>query len=102
MLNQKLFLSCQFSVNGFKKSPHIAVMLMITSEHLDWHGSVEEYIDAKRNLVRGQSEKDFAILNRDYPATNESDIHTSGKIFTTSRERTRRRKDVLLEMEKFG
>jgi UDP-N-acetylmuramoylalanine--D-glutamate ligase len=77
-----------FQLMDLKKSPHIAVMLMITSEHLDWHGSVEEYIDAKRNLVRGQSEKDFAILNRDYPATNESDIHTSGKIFTTSRERT--------------
>ena len=41
----------------------------------------------KRNLLRGQNENDFAILNRDYPATNESDIHTNGKIFTTSRER---------------
>ena len=70
-----------------KKSPHIAVMLMITSEHLDWHSSIDEYIDAKRNLVRGQNEKDFVILNRDYPATNESDIQTKGKAFHISRER---------------
>jgi UDP-N-acetylmuramoylalanine--D-glutamate ligase len=76
-----------FQLMDLKKSPHIAVMLMITSEHLDWHSSVEEYIDAKRNLLKGQREIDFAILNRDYPATNESDIQTSGKIFTTSRER---------------
>lgn len=75
-----------FQLMDLKKSPHIAVMLMITSEHLDWHGSIEEYIDAKRNILRRQTKKDFAILNRDYPATNESDIHTGGKIFRVSRE----------------
>jgi UDP-N-acetylmuramoylalanine--D-glutamate ligase len=76
-----------FQLIDLKKSPHIAVMLMITSEHLNWHSSIEEYIDAKRNILKGQTEKDFAILNRDYPATNESDIHTSGKVFHVSRER---------------
>lgn len=60
---------------------------MVTSEHLDYHGSVEEYIDAKRILVRFQTDKDFAILNRDYPATNESDIFTKGKVIHVSRER---------------
>jgi len=76
-----------FQLIDLKKSPHIAVMLMVTSEHLDYHGSVEEYIDAKRNILRGQTEKDFAILNRDYPATNESDILTKGKVIHVSRER---------------
>jgi UDP-N-acetylmuramoylalanine--D-glutamate ligase len=76
-----------FQLIDLKKSPHIAVMLMITSEHLNWHSSVEEYIDAKRNIVKHQTEKDFAILNRDYPATNESDIYTNGKVYHVSRER---------------
>jgi UDP-N-acetylmuramoylalanine--D-glutamate ligase len=76
-----------FQLMDLDKSPHIAVMLMVTSEHLDWHKSIEEYIDAKRNILRFQTEKDFAVLNRDYPATNESDIYTNGKIFTVSRER---------------
>jgi UDP-N-acetylmuramoylalanine--D-glutamate ligase len=76
-----------FQLMDLKKSPHIAVMLMITSEHLDYHGTIEEYIDAKRNLVKHQTPKDFAILNRDYPVTNESDIHTLGKVFHVSRER---------------
>jgi len=75
-----------FQLLDLQKSPHIAVMLMITSEHLDYHSSIEEYINAKRNLVKHQSEKDFAILNRDYPVTNESDILTSGKVFQVSRE----------------
>jgi UDP-N-acetylmuramoylalanine--D-glutamate ligase len=76
-----------FQLMDLKKSPHIAVLLMITSEHLNWHSSIEEYIDAKRNIVRHQTEKDFAIINRDYPATNESDILTNGKIYHVSRER---------------
>jgi UDP-N-acetylmuramoylalanine--D-glutamate ligase len=76
-----------FQLMDLKKSPHIVVMLMITSEHLNWHSSIEEYIDAKRNIVRHQGEKDFAILNRDYPVTNESDIQTSGKVYHVSRER---------------
>jgi len=76
-----------FQLLDLQKSPHIAVMLMVTSEHLDWHGSVEEYTDAKRNLVRFQTDKDFAILNRDYPVTNESDIFTKGKVVHVSRER---------------
>jgi UDP-N-acetylmuramoylalanine--D-glutamate ligase len=76
-----------FQLLDLEKSPHIAVMLMITQEHLDYHDSVGEYIDAKRNLVRHQGEKDFAIVNRDYPASNESDILTSGKFFHVSRER---------------
>ena len=33
------------------------------------------------------NEKDFAILNRDYIASNESDIHTNAKVFYVSTER---------------
>ncbi len=76
-----------FQLMDLNKSPHIAVMLMVTSEHLDWHGSTEEYITAKRNILKHQTPQDFTILNRDYPASNESDIYTQGKVFTISRER---------------
>lgn len=76
-----------FQLQDLHKSPHIAVLLMITSEHLDYHKSVEEYIDAKRQILKHQNENDIAILNRDYPATNESDIHTNGKVYFVSRER---------------
>ena len=67
--------------------PHIAVMLMTTSEHLDYHKDVYEYVDAKRNILRFQKPSDFAIINRDYSASSESDIHTQAKIFKVSRER---------------
>ncbi len=86
-----------FQLQDLHVSPHIAVMLMITQEHLapdkglgsyeNYHTDVYEYIEAKRNIVRFQKTSDFAILNRDYPATNESDVHTEAKIFQVSRER---------------
>ncbi len=76
-----------FQLQDMDKSPHIAVMLMVTSEHLDYHKDIDEYINAKRNLLRHQLPSDIAILNRDYPVTNESDILTEGKVLFVSRER---------------
>ncbi len=76
-----------FQLHDAHKSPHIAVMLMVTSEHLNYHKDVYEYIEAKRNILNYQTVSDFAVINRDYPASNESDIHTQGKVFYFSRER---------------
>jgi UDP-N-acetylmuramoylalanine--D-glutamate ligase len=76
-----------FQLQDITKSPHIAVMLMTSSEHLDYHKDVAEYIDAKRNILRFQTKDDFAVLNRDYPASNESDIFTEAKVYFVSRER---------------
>jgi UDP-N-acetylmuramoylalanine--D-glutamate ligase len=76
-----------FQLQDLDKSPQIAVVLMVTSEHLDYHRDLQNYIDAKRNILRFQSEGDYAILNRDYPASNESDIHTEAKVYNISRER---------------
>lgn len=75
-----------FQLIDMEKSPHVAVILMTTSEHLDYHKDVYEYIDAKRNIFRFQDENDFAVVNRDYPASNESDIHTVGRVYQVSRE----------------
>jgi len=76
-----------FQLQDIKNSPNIAVMLMTSSEHLDYHKDEYGYIDAKRNIFRFQKESDLAVINRDYPASNESDILTEGKVFYVSRER---------------
>lgn len=44
-------------------SPHIAVCLTITPEHLDWHQDIYEYIEAKRQLFAHQTDTDIAIFN---------------------------------------
>lgn len=77
-----------FQLQDLHKSPHIAVLLMTTSEHMDVHKDVYEYVEAKRNILRFQDAKDFAVLNKDYPASNESDILTAGTVYKVSREQT--------------
>ena len=52
-------------------SPHIGVVLQVTSEHLDWHPTVEQYRDAKANLVRWQKRNDYCIYN----AASEGAVH---------------------------
>lgn len=46
-------------------SPHIGIITNITPNHIDDHGSFENYIEAKKNLIRFQKEGDFAVLNYD-------------------------------------
>jgi len=55
-----------FQLQTLKKSPHIAVVLNITSEHLDYHTDVNEYREAKANIVSHQTPSDFAVINDDY------------------------------------
>jgi UDP-N-acetylmuramoylalanine--D-glutamate ligase len=76
-----------FQLQDLTVSPHIAVMLMVTSEHLDYHKDTAEYVEAKRNILNHQLPGDFAVINRDYPASNESDINTEGKVYYVSCER---------------
>jgi len=55
-----------FQLIDMEVSPHIAVVLNITEDHMDWHKDREEYIEAKKNIVRYQKENDYAVLNDDY------------------------------------
>lgn len=43
----------------------MSVFLNISQNHLDWHGSFEDYFGAKKRLVLAQAEDGIAILNRD-------------------------------------
>ena len=54
-----------FQLQDLHKSPHLAVVLKITADHLDHHRTVEEYIEAKKNIVAYQTSKDFAVINYD-------------------------------------
>jgi len=48
-------------------SPHIAVVTNISPNHLDRHGTMEEYIAAKKHIITHQKEGYVAILNYDDP-----------------------------------
>lgn len=52
-----------FQLQLLRRSPRIAVVTNISPNHLDRHGTMEAYIDAKLNIVRNQRESDAAVLN---------------------------------------
>ena len=45
--------------------PKVSLILNISPDHLDWHGSYENYINAKKNIFKNQGENDYIILNYD-------------------------------------
>jgi UDP-N-acetylmuramoyl-L-alanine---L-glutamate ligase len=52
-------------------SPHISVCLNLYNDHTDWHGSLEEYWEAKHNIMRTSGPDDVFIYNPDFPAMQE-------------------------------
>lgn len=50
-----------FQLIDLKRSPHIAVCVMVAPEHLDWHKDIDEYINAKKNLFARQNTEDIAV-----------------------------------------
>lgn len=73
-----------FQLMDMEKSPHIGVVLMVTSEHLDWHLDTEEYIESKANILKHQVETDFAVINVDYlGSAGFSDKTQANKIFVS-------------------
>ena len=49
--------------------PAVAVLLNVTADHLDYHGSFTAYRAAKERLFANQTAADTAILNGDDPGT---------------------------------
>ena len=38
------------------------MLLNISKDHLDWHGSLEEYIQSKLKIFKNQDEDCFAVI----------------------------------------
>lgn len=47
-------------------SPHISVITSLFPEHMDYHGSVEQYYQAKHNLITHTNPDDYYIYNPRY------------------------------------
>ena len=64
-----------FQLEDLTQSPHIAVVLRTTQEHLanfdklatNFHPTKEDYVEAKKSIVRYQTKKDVAVVNNDDP-----------------------------------
>ena len=43
--------------------PHIGAILNIKEDHIDWHGSFDDYINSKLKLGQNQNAGDYLVLN---------------------------------------
>lgn len=54
-----------FQLMEMTVSPHIAVVTNVTPNHLDYHKDLDEYIEAKKSILKYQTENDILVLNYD-------------------------------------
>lgn len=66
--------------------PNIAVILNITPDHLDRHGSFENYARAKERIFAAQGEKDSVVLNADNARTAQAASRSSARVYWFSIE----------------
>jgi UDP-N-acetylmuramoylalanine--D-glutamate ligase len=67
--------------------PQIAVVLNITPDHLDRHGSFENYAAAKTRITERQTADDFLVLNAEDKAAQMVALKTKAQIYWFSGRR---------------
>jgi len=73
-----------FQLHDLRKSPHTAVIVKTTSEHLDYHKDLEEYLSAKESIVKYQKKNDAVIANIDVPYHLRYLVKTPAKKYLVS------------------
>ncbi len=66
--------------------PNIAVILNITPDHLDRHGSFENYAGAKERIFARQTAQDFLVLNADNTRAASAASRSNATVFWFSIE----------------
>ncbi|MFK9092331.1 UDP-N-acetylmuramoyl-L-alanine--D-glutamate ligase [Bacillus salipaludis] len=68
-------------------NPKIAIITNLYDAHLDYHGTRKEYIDAKANITKNQTELEYLIINADQEETMEIARHSKASIIPFSTKR---------------
>ena len=86
-----------FQLIDLTQSPHIAVVLNVTVDHLDWHKNEEEYVEAKKNILSHQTSNDFAVINSEYKSSKNFAEVAGGKVvYFSKRQLDNKFKEKLL------
>ncbi len=78
-----------FQLMGIEEfKPHIAIITNLYEAHLDYHGSLHDYWQAKVNITKNQTEDDFLIINDDQTHLIAAVAHTKAQVvpFSTTKE----------------
>jgi UDP-N-acetylmuramoylalanine--D-glutamate ligase len=75
-----------FQLIDLEVSPHISVVLNITTDHLDWHKNRKEYVYAKTNIIAHQEKANYAVINFDYKTPKSFEKLTKARIYYFSKK----------------
>jgi UDP-N-acetylmuramoylalanine--D-glutamate ligase len=62
-------------------APHVAIYTNLTPDHLDRHGTVEEYARVKRSMIRNMDQGDFVITNALCDSFSPDSFHNRSPMF---------------------
>lgn len=68
--------------------PKVAVMLNLTPDHLDRHGNIAGYLQAKSRIFRNQTAEDYLVLNYDDSYLAPLAVQAQSKVIFFSRKNT--------------
>ena len=74
-----------FQLISMRKSPKVAVVTNVTPNHLDHHKDMQEYIDAKRNILLWQEPPCRAVLGYENDITRSMAADCKGEQFWFTR-----------------
>lgn len=76
-----------FQLISMRKSPDIAVVTNVAPNHLDIHKDMDEYVEAKKNILMHQNAFSRTVLNRDNEITSGFSRYVRGQSLGFSMER---------------
>ncbi len=74
-----------FQLISMRRSPRSAAVTNIYPDHLNVHSSMQEYIDAKKNILLHQNAFSRTVLNMDNEETNRLSEFVRGDLYKFSR-----------------
>ncbi len=66
--------------------PNYAILLNITNDHLDWHGSMNEYVRSKFKIFNLQEKKNFALISENFARKFKKEKYLSRVIIPNFKE----------------
>ena len=76
-----------FQLISMRKSPDVAVVTNVAPNHLDVHKDMDEYVEAKKNIILHQNAFSRTVLNRDNEITESFRQYVRGQSLGFSMER---------------
>ena len=69
-----------FQLISMRKSPDVAVITNVAPNHLDVHKDMDEYVEAKKNIILHQNAFSRTVLNRDNEITESMRKYARGQL----------------------